>query len=312
MARQNLENEELGGVIRSKINENFEELYDVADGLGTAATADIGTGVGQVIGTNEAKNYFGLNFEPSVKPTISSDFSRNEHKLYEQYGLEPKSITQMYDVARASTATYVDATGKIRTAGVNEPRIDFSSGQGRLLVEEARTNLVTWSEDFNQSSWELARTEIEVSSTISPSGEVDASKLIETESNNSHNLIQSVSGVGQNQIITASIFTKAAERSNLVFQVVDAGGSFVGLNVDLLSGEVNSLSASLTSHKIERLNNGWFRVIITLNTGTGSSGSVGRITVRLAKGEGTSGSNVVYLGDGTSGVYIWGAQLEQG
>ena len=64
-----------------------------------------------------------------------------------------KPLTDIMDCTRASTATYVDATGKIRTAGVNEPRIDFSSGQGRLLVEEARTNLLTWSEDFSKSSW---------------------------------------------------------------------------------------------------------------------------------------------------------------
>ena len=54
-----------------------------------------------------------------------------------------KPLTDIMDCTRASTATYVDATGKIRTAGVNEPRIDYSSGQGRLLVEESRTRLNT-------------------------------------------------------------------------------------------------------------------------------------------------------------------------
>ena len=94
----------------------------------------------------------------SVRPTISSDFEKNEHKLYEQYGLEPKTITQMYDVVRASTATYVDATGKIRTAGVNEPRIDYSSGQGRLLVEEQRTNVLLHSDNLASASWDKSGT----------------------------------------------------------------------------------------------------------------------------------------------------------
>ena len=150
MARQNLENEELGGVIREKINNNFSELYQAVDDI---------------------------KFEPSVAPTISSDFEKNEHKLYEQYGLEPKSITQMYDVVRASTATYVDATGKIRTAGVNEPRIDYSSGQGRLLVEEQRTNLLTWSEDFSNNSW--AKTNGLIVNTTTIQGVVEGTTFFE-------------------------------------------------------------------------------------------------------------------------------------
>jgi hypothetical protein len=43
---------------------------------------------------------------------------------------------------RASTATYIDASGVIQTAAVNQPRWDYAGGSLRgLLIEEARTNL---------------------------------------------------------------------------------------------------------------------------------------------------------------------------
>jgi hypothetical protein len=44
---------------------------------------------------------------------------------------------------RASTATYIDSTGTIQTAAVNQPRWDYAGGSLRgLLIEEARTNLL--------------------------------------------------------------------------------------------------------------------------------------------------------------------------
>jgi hypothetical protein len=43
---------------------------------------------------------------------------------------------------RASTGTYVDASGVIQTAAINAPRWDYANGVLRgLLIEEARTNL---------------------------------------------------------------------------------------------------------------------------------------------------------------------------
>lgn len=121
------------------------------DELGDAATADIGTATGEVIGTDEAREYFGLDYETSVLPTISSDFSRNRHELYEQYGNEPKTILQMWDVARDTSGTYRDAAGVIRTAGPAEPRIDYDpvTGRAALLAEEARTNLLLNSETLS-------------------------------------------------------------------------------------------------------------------------------------------------------------------
>ena len=86
---------------------------------------------------------FDLDVATSVQPTLSSNFSRNKHERYEVYGNEPKTILQQWDVDRNSTATYIDANGVLQTAAVNQPRIDYSSGEGRLLVEGQSTNLFT-------------------------------------------------------------------------------------------------------------------------------------------------------------------------
>jgi hypothetical protein len=54
----------------------------------------------------------------------------------------------------------VGADGLIKLAGVNEPRFDHDPSTGEslgLLVEESRSNLVTYSEQFNDASWGKAR-----------------------------------------------------------------------------------------------------------------------------------------------------------
>ena len=105
-----------------------------------------------------APEYFGLEYEPSVLPTISSDFERNKHELYGQYGNEPKTILQTWTTTRATTGTYRDAAGVIRTAGIDEPRVDYDpvTGRGALLVEGARTNLLLNSDTLSTQNVSVA------------------------------------------------------------------------------------------------------------------------------------------------------------
>ncbi|SMP00072.1 hypothetical protein SAMN06265173_1702 [Thalassovita litoralis] len=57
----------------------------------------------------------------------------------------PVTFSDLHTYERASTATYVDASGTLRTAAVDEPRYDYDPETGRargLLIEESSTNNV--------------------------------------------------------------------------------------------------------------------------------------------------------------------------
>ncbi|MDQ0124714.1 hypothetical protein J2W17_003668 [Pseudomonas lini] len=58
-------------------------------------------------------------------------------------------------VSRASTATYRDLNGRIKTAEANAPRYDTSpvTGITTLLLESEATNLLRWSNDFLNPVW---------------------------------------------------------------------------------------------------------------------------------------------------------------
>jgi hypothetical protein len=280
-----------------------QPLSTISD-AGTAAAANIGTASGEVIGTDETKSYFGLQYKPSVAHTLSSDFTKNEHKLYEQYGLEPKTILQQWDVVRASTATYVDATGKIREAGVNEPRIDYDPATGEcrgLLVEEQRTNLLLWSEDFSQSDWPKSEVTIDSNVAVAPDGITTADRLYKTTSTSYRAIFQAKTiPLG---FYTPSIFVKKANASEVTFAFFDNATSITLARAvyDFDTDTVTQVpTADTVDVKRELYSNGWVRLY-------------------AENVEVTNGNVRVYIYPGVynlqtidDDVYIWGAQLEVG
>ncbi|SOB97629.1 hypothetical protein SAMN05877809_1025 [Rhodobacter sp. JA431] len=67
--------------------------------------------------------------------------------------LQTKSFADLITLSRASTATYVGADGTIKTAAVDVPRFDFSTGKKALLLENSATNFLLHSEAFDNAVW---------------------------------------------------------------------------------------------------------------------------------------------------------------
>ena len=74
---------------------------------------------------------------------------------------------------RASTATYVDRYGIVRTAAVDTIREEKDG----FLIEQAGTNLLPYSEAFDNAAWSKINTVITPNVVTSPDGTVNASKL---------------------------------------------------------------------------------------------------------------------------------------
>lgn len=76
------------------------------------------------------------------KCTLDLNFAENRYRVYEQYGLADKVITDALTVVRASEATY-QGPATLATASANQPRITFDpvSGDVRgLIAERLRIN----------------------------------------------------------------------------------------------------------------------------------------------------------------------------
>jgi hypothetical protein len=86
-----------------------------------------------------------------------------------------------FNFERDSIATRVNKEGLIEVVGKDKPRIDYTdSADGVLLLENSATNLITYSEDFSQSSWNkqsgISAT-YNTTETLSPDGTYNSTKL---------------------------------------------------------------------------------------------------------------------------------------
>jgi hypothetical protein len=171
------------------------------------------------------------------------------------------------------------------------------------LVEVPRTNLVLRSEEFDNAYWVKLAASISENSITSPNDTITADKLIEDTSGSAHRFISTSFSTLTGVSYTVSIFLKKAGRDYAYIRLNNSGGDIIAANINLLNGTVSqSIFGNIT---IVPYNNDWYRVIAT---GTSISTSNGNFEVRTSN----SATYANYTGDGTSGIYIWGAQLEQG
>jgi hypothetical protein len=182
------------------------------------------------------------------------------------------------------------------------PRFDYDPvtlAPRGLLIEEARTNLLTYSAQIDDASWQKIRSSAIANSTNAPDGTVSADTLVEdTTASTTHQINKVFTGTAVAH--TYSVYVKAAGRTQIRLNLFD-GAAFVSQTYfDLTSGTV----LSGTGGTITAVGNGWYRCAITA-TLAASAGCQAQL--RLA-----SGGSDIYTGGGTSGVFIWGAQLEAG
>ena len=179
----------------------------------------------------------------------------------------------------------------------NVPRLDYlNSSCPRLLLEPQRSSLVLFSEQLNNAAWVKSNASVTANQTTSPSGYVDADKLVENSSSSFHDTNQQ-SIAYTAAAYTISVFAKAAGRNHIFLQIFDGVTFYTSGTFNLSNGTVSG-SGSIVSY-----GNGWYRCSFTATTAIGSGGAY----INLSNG--TTGN---YAGDGTSGVFLYGAQVEAG
>ena len=181
------------------------------------------------------------------------------------------------------------------TSDTNLPRIDYTGGVGHWLFEGQSTNLITQSEAFDNSYWTKGGSSV-VSGFTSPSGGLNAFKLVEDTSTSDHILFKNIAAA-DGLSHTFSVLVKPAGRTSIQIYNgdLDEQSSFFNLTTKTI---ING--SSVVSSNIRELTDGWFKCSVT------TTNSKKKIYIKLY-----NGTTTYYTGDGTSGVYVYGAQLEQ-
>jgi len=231
-------------------------------------------------------------------PALSLDFSTMT------------ALPSFMTFSRASIGTYRDVDGLIKTAGSGVPRFNVNviNGKRGLFSERASTNLLLHSSEFDNAAWNKTRSSVTANVAVAPDGATTADKIVEDTSTNTHEMLQNHTKATSAITYTASVFAKSAERTR--FQFVCNSTMFANratATFDVTSGTITSAAVvagdfTNASARMENWGNGWWRCELTF---TSDTDNIVRHRVFMHNGTGTN-----YEGDGTSGLFLWHAQLE--
>jgi hypothetical protein len=222
------------------------------------------------------------------------------------------NITQ--SSASAKVVPWSDGTLRTVAAGSLPQAWDAANSRFGLLIEKAATNLVLRSQEFDNASWSQLNGTWDNDATTAPDGTSTADQWIEDVSGGAafHDVSQTSITTTANTNYTYSLYIKpgpGAQRSVNMCVEGATGGSCIGF-FNPTTGTFNFAASSFGSgatfigRTSTQLANGWWLVTMTAENADASS------TIYASPGaaDGTYG----YQGDGTSGIYYWGAQLERG
>jgi hypothetical protein len=234
-----------------------------------------------------------------IQPTLALNFART------------RRLGRRVNFSRSSTGVYTGYDGILKYAGINEPRFDYDASGNSLglLIEEQRTNLIIYSQAFGLGNKYGAT--VTDDAAVAPDGTLTADKLIESTEDRDHGVSRSAPVVAGTY--TESIYLKAAGREYAYVWFDNGSGVTNTLRVNLTSGDFaftvfNEASYSDISASVSDVGGGWWRVSITATT------PYTTVAVRIYCGgfhdSAATFGTPRYTGDGTSGIYLWGAQLE--
>ena len=179
-----------------------------------------------------------------------------------------------------------------------------------VYCEPAHTNLITYSHEFDNAAWSKINATVSADAVSAPDQSLAADKIVSSSSTETQAISESIAGSDATVANTLSIYFKAAEWEYLILRMGDSvltnfvQATFRANGSGAVSSETNSGNGSGASGSIESIANGWYRAILTGTPDT----SAGTIAVRAyaSHGDTTSGA-----GDGSSGLYVWGAQVTE-
>tara|TARA_A100001391_G_scaffold192192_1_gene166210 strand:+ start:397 stop:2076 length:1680 start_codon:yes stop_codon:yes gene_type:complete len=207
--------------------------------------------------------------------------------------------------AASNDSSFYITNISLKEVDLNVPRIDYFTEIGKakelqkpsLLLEPQSTNIVEYSEDIDKNSGlsEVGSSIVRTNDINNPTGSKASALLQENTATSSHFTFKdwSLTNPSTN---TISVFAKSKGGRNLRFGDGGVGwSSGFNANFDLTAGTSDTGT-------IEDYGNGWFRCSVQ---GTANA-ATSRLIIYI-----TDGTTTSYQGDGSSGVYLYGFQIEE-
>jgi hypothetical protein len=160
-----------------------------------------------------------------------------------------------------------------------------------LLIEEQRTNLLTYSSEFDNAAWTKGvGVTVTANAVTSPDGTTTADLISAPQDLGCY---ENVLSIGTGVTVTNSVYIKAGTATQLLFRDDLGAGRHIVINP--ATGQITGSSGTIIASGSVAIGNGWYRYFMTYVTDSANA----RSWVR---------NNAT----GTLTYYEWGAQLEAG
>jgi hypothetical protein len=294
---------------------NFDLTNGTAHGFGSGTTATI-VNVGNgwyrclLVSTLTAASGFQIGIVTSTSAARAETWTAAGTETVLLWGAQAENRLFVTAYTPTTTQPITNYVPVLQTAAAGVARFEHNPVTSESLgleIEEQRANLLVRSEEFDNAAWTKSNSSIVSNTIVAPDGTLTGDKLVEDTTNSQHFVRQSPSA--SNVAHTFSVYLKAGERTSSRVSISDLSTGQIDVIANLSTGTLGTVSSSgswsAASATIASVGNGWYRVTLT---GTKGGGSFAAGTVLLISGT----STLSYTGDGFSGIYIWGAQLEAG
>ena len=154
------------------------------------------------------------------------------------YSVLPTNGAGDFTTTRASVATRVNENGLIEEVAANVPRLDYSDGTcPSLLLEPTATNLIIYSEDFSNTSWNKtsigtgSSPSVTVNQGLAPDGALNADRIVLDlnggTTSSDYSFISDTVPINSGGVISLSIYLKSNTGStqNLIMWEATTGTS---------------------------------------------------------------------------------------
>lgn len=245
------------------------------------------------------------HFSPPLAPVAPAIYSDPAPAAMQAFGAAGCIPSGSISIVRAGTRT-CNVGGTVVTCQANEACVEAAG----LDPETWSTNVLLRSADMTTSPWDLTRCQIASDAAAAPDGTTSAEKVYYLAAGGGtvqQRLRQSISTTNGAKY-TMSVYAKRGELSKFALREGAATGAYVAVN--LATGAVLASGNGATNATITPVAGlaDWYRVAATFTASTTSY-----VDLYLLPNSYTSGDpgTVTVTGDGASGVYAWGAQLER-
>lgn len=214
------------------------------------------------------------------------------------------------------------------TAGASSVTVECSGGSAMIRAGDSFSlggtnytatsdlaiggNRLADSEDLSASTWATTAASVSANAATAPDGTATADLLTENTANTSHTITHDLAAysIPNTSSVEVSVFVKPNGTRNLELVLQGPGSDSVSVQYKLSDGTVYAVSpaglASVSSSGIDTLPDGWFRAWFVCQNG--EPGNLVELVAYIAN----AAFAFSYTGDGSSGLYLWGAQIATG